>query len=219
MPPRKRLGLFLVICAPSGTGKSTLIKRLCAAFPNLSFSVSATTRAPRTGEVDGRDYHFLSREDFLTWREAGRLAEWAEVHGNFYGTPLEPVRQALAAGKDVLFDIDIQGAAQLRQSLGAGGYVFILPPSRAELERRLAARGTDAPDVVARRLAAAPGELAAASLFDYWVENTDLDAAYDALRAVYLAEASRPRYHPEWLDTLLAQWRTPENTPAPGGGR
>lgn len=208
MPPR-RLGLFLVVCAPSGTGKSTLVKRLCAEFPNLSFSVSATTRAPRTGEVDGRDYHFLSREDFLAWRDGGRLAEWAEVHGNFYGTPVEPVRRALAAGNDVLFDIDIQGAAQLRQSLGAGGYVFILPPSRVELSRRLSSRGTDAPEVVARRLAAAPAELAAAPLFDYWVENTDLTSAYAELRAVYLAEARRPRYHPELLGTLLAQWETP----------
>jgi guanylate kinase len=208
MRPR-RLGLFLVVCAPSGTGKSTLVKQLCAEFPNLSFSVSATTRAPRTGEVDGRDYHFLSRKDFLAWRDGGRLAEWAEVHGNFYGTPVGPVRQALADGMDVLFDIDIQGAAQLRQSLGAGGYVFILPPSRAELSRRLSSRGTDAPEVVARRLAAAPGELTAAPLFDYWVENTDLTTAYAALRAVYLAEAQRPRYQPDLLDRLLAQWETP----------
>ena len=106
--PAKRLGLFLVVCAPSGTGKSTLVKRLCAEFPNLSFSVSATTRPPRHGETDGVDYHFLDRDTFLAWREAGRLAEWAEVHGNFYGTPLEPVRQAMEAGYDILFDIDVQ---------------------------------------------------------------------------------------------------------------
>ncbi len=205
MPPR-RLGLFMVLCAPSGAGKSTLIKRLCAEFPALSFSVSATTRAPRPGERPGIDYHFLSREAFLAWREAGRLAEWAEVHGNFYGTPAEPVRQALAAGRDMLFDIDIQGAAQLRQSLGQGAYVFVLPPSRAELSRRLSERGTDSPEVVARRLAAAGPELAEAPLFDYWVENADLDTAYADLRAVYLAERRRPRYHPDFLRELLAQW-------------
>ncbi len=204
--PADRLGLFLVVCAPSGTGKSTLVRRLCAEFPNLSFSVSATTRAPRHGELDGVDYHFLDRETFLDWREGGKLAEWAEVHGNFYGTPLEPVRAALAAGRDVLFDIDVQGAAQLRQSLGAGAYVFILPPSRAELSRRLSARGTDSPEVVARRLAAAPKELADAPLFDYWLENADLESAYADLRAVYMAERRRPCRHPRLLPELLAQW-------------
>ncbi|MEA4858803.1 MAG: guanylate kinase [Solidesulfovibrio sp.] len=204
--PAKRLGLMFVICAPSGTGKSTLIRRLCAEFPSLSFSVSATTRPPRPGEADGVDYHFLDRQAFLDWRDTGRLAEWAEVHGNFYGTPVEPVRQALAGGRDVLFDIDIQGAAQLRQSLGAGAYVFVLPPSRAELSRRLSGRGTDSPEVVAARLAAAPKEIAAAPLFDYWVENDGLEAAYDDLRAVYMAERRRPRYHPQLLPELLHQW-------------
>jgi guanylate kinase len=204
--PAKRLGLFFVVCAPSGTGKSTLIKRLCAEFPSLEFSVSATTRAPRHGEADGVDYHFLDRETFLAWREGGKLAEWAEVHGNFYGTPLEPVRQALAAGRDILFDIDVQGAAQLRQSLGDGAYVFVLPPSRAELSRRLSGRGTDSPEIVAKRLAAAPKEIADAPLFDYWVENADLETAYADLRAVYMAERRRPRYHPGLLPELLVQW-------------
>ncbi len=204
--PAKRLGVLMVVCAPSGTGKSTLTRRLCAEFPSLSFSVSATTRAPRPGETPGKDYHFLSREEFVAWRDAGRLAEWAEVYGNFYGTPLEPVRDALASGRDMLFDVDVQGAAQLRQSLGQGAYVFILPPSRAELSRRLSQRGTDSPEVVARRLAAAPKELHDAPFFDYWVENADLDAAYADLRAVYLAERRRPRYHPDWLRELLSQW-------------
>jgi len=204
--PAKRLGLFMVLCAPSGAGKSTLIRRLCAEFPSLSFSISATTRAPRTGETPGVDYHFLSRDAFLAWREAGKLAEWAEVHGNFYGTPADPVREALAAGRDMLFDVDVQGAAQLRTSLGPGAYVFILPPSRAELSRRLSGRGTDSPEVVAKRLAAAQKELSEAPLFDYWVENADLDTAYADLRAVYLAERHRPRYHPELLQELLSQW-------------
>jgi guanylate kinase len=204
--PVSRLGLFMVLCAPSGAGKSTLIRRLRAEFPDLSFSISATTRAPRPGETPDVDYHFLSRSDFVAWREAGKLAEWAEVHGNFYGTPAEPVRQALAAGHDMLFDIDVQGAAQLRQSLGHGAYVYILPPSRAELFRRLSDRGADAPEVMARRLTAARAELAQAPLFDYWVENTNLDTAYADLRAVYLAERRRPRYHPDLLQALLSQW-------------
>jgi guanylate kinase len=204
--PDRRLGLALVVCAPSGTGKTTLLTRLRKEFPNLSFSVSATTRAPRPGEVDGRDYHFLTRETFLDWRREEKFAEWAEVHGHFYGTPLEPVRLSLAAGRDVLFDVDVQGAAKLRQSLGNGAYVFILPPSREELARRLTGRGTDAADVVARRLAAAGGELREAPLFDYWVENTDLETAYADLRAVYLAECRRPCYHPRLLSGLLAQW-------------
>ena len=204
--PTKRLGLFLVVCAPSGTGKSTLVKRLCAEFPALSFSVSATTRAPRHGERDGEQYHFLSRESFLAWRDAGKLAEWAEVHGNFYGTPVTPVREAMAAGRDILFDIDVQGAAQLRESLGPGAYVFVLPPSRAELSRRLSGRGTETPEVVAARLGAAPRELAAAPLFDYWVENADLETAYADLRAIYMAERRRPRCQPQLLPELLAQW-------------
>ncbi len=204
--PANRLGLLMVVCAPSGAGKSTLIKKLCAEFPSLSFSVSATTRPPRPGETPGKDYHFLSREEFLSWREAGRLAEWAEVHGNFYGTPAEPVREALAAGRDMLFDVDVQGAAQLRQSLGHGAYVFILPPSRAELYRRLSHRGTDSPEVVAKRLTAAPAEIASAPQFDYWVENAELETAYGDLRAIYLAERRRPRYHPDFLRELLTQW-------------
>ncbi len=205
--PARRLGMFLVICAPSGAGKSTLIKKLCAEFPAINFSVSATTRAPRQGERPGIDYHFLAREEFTAWREAGKLAEWAEVHGNFYGTPIEPVKDALAAGRDILFDIDVQGAAQLRHSLGRdGAYIYILPPSRAELYRRLSGRGTDSPEVVAKRLAAAQGELAQAPLFDYWVENAELEAAYGDLRAIYLAERRRPGRHPDFLGELLAQW-------------
>lgn len=205
MRPR-RLGFFMVLCAPSGTGKSTLAKMLCAEFANLSFSISATTRPPRDGEVDGRDYHFLTPETFAAWRDGGRLAEWAQVHGHLYGTPLEPLRESLAAGRDVIFDIDVQGAAQLRQSLGAGAYVFVLPPSRAELSQRLSARGTESPESVARRMVAARGELEAAPLFDYWVENVELNAAYADLRAIYLAERRRPRLHPELLRDLLDQW-------------
>ena len=138
-----RSGVLLVICAPSGTGKTTLVQRLREEFPNFAYSISCTTRAPRGREVDGKDYHFLSVEEFLRRREAGYFAEWANVHGNYYGTPLAPVLETLKAGNDVLFDIDVQGAAQLRLTLPRGQYVFLFPPSMSELERRLRGRGTD----------------------------------------------------------------------------
>ena len=172
-----RLGLALVVCAPSGTGKSTLVKKLTAEFGEFEFSVSCTTRAPRHGETDGRDYHFVSHERFQEMIDAEEFAEWAEVHGNFYGTPKLPVRRHLSAGRDVLFDIDVQGAMQLRHTLPDAAFVFILPPSRAELERRLTGRGTDDAEAVARRLANARGELERARAFGHWVVNDDLDEA------------------------------------------
>ncbi|WP_302608427.1 guanylate kinase, partial [uncultured Desulfovibrio sp.] len=133
----RREGIALVLSAPSGTGKTTLIKRLLAEFPHFGYSVSCTTRQPRQGEEHGKDYFFLSREEFERRRAEQAFAEWAEVHGNFYGTPLAPVKEMLHQGQDVLFDIDVQGAAQLRLTLEEAAFVFILPPSMAELERRL----------------------------------------------------------------------------------
>lgn len=207
--PGTRRGVVLVICAPSGTGKSTLVQRLVAEFPGFSFSVSCTTRAPRGQEREGVDYHFLSQEDFLSRRERGEFAEWAEVHGNFYGTPLAPVQEKLRQGVDVLFDIDVQGAMQLKESFPDGLYVFLFPPSREELERRLRGRGTDAEDAVLRRLAGAAREMGMAPRFDHWIVNQDLDTAYDELRAVYLAGRSRPENKPgllrEVLDTFASE--------------
>lgn len=201
-----RLGLILVLCAPSGAGKSTLVRRLLAEFPDFGYSVSYTTREPRPGEQDGRDYHFVTRERFEAMRAAGEFAEWAEVHGNCYGTASAPVRGMLAAGRDVLFDIDVQGAAQLRGTFPDALYVFLLPPSRDELERRLRGRGTDAEEVIARRMKNARGEIAAAGDFDFLVVNDRLEQAYDELRAVYLAGRARPGQRPGLLDALLAEW-------------
>ena len=161
-----RSGVLLVVCAPSGTGKTTLIQRLRDEFPNFAYSISCTTRAPRGHETDGKDYHFLSVEEFLRRREAGFFAEWANVHGNYYGTPLAPVLETLKAGQDVLFDIDVQGAAQLHLSLPRGQYVFLLPPSLSELERRLRGRGTDDEASIARRLSNAASEIRQAHWFD-----------------------------------------------------
>ena len=199
-------GLMLVICAPSGTGKSTLIRRLTAEFPAFAFSISCTTRTPRTGEIDGRDYHFLSQDEFLTRREAGYFAEWAEVHGNFYGTPRQTTEDLLTAGRDLIFDIDVQGAAQVKASMGRGSFVFVFPPSRAALEQRLIGRGTDTPETIARRLAGAKAEIAASSWFDHWIVNDDLNVAYTQLRAIYLAEKTRPAHQGAWRETVTSQW-------------
>jgi guanylate kinase len=202
-------GMILVISAPSGTGKSTLIRRLTAEFKAFAFSVSCTTRAPRPGEMDGREYHFLTRGEFERRREAGFFAEWAEVHGNFYGTPRKATEELLLAGRDVIFDIDVQGARQLKANMGQGCYVFIFPPSREALEMRLTGRGTDSPETIARRLAGAQHEIADSPWFGHWIINDDLSQAYDQLRAVYLAEKTRPEYQKSWSEAFSKQWETP----------
>ena len=199
-----RQGIALVLSAPSGAGKTTLVRRLRAEFPAIGYSVSCTTRAPREGEVDGRDYSFISRQAFEQRRAAGDFAEWAEVHGNLYGTPLAPVEAMLAEGRDALFDIDVQGAAQLKLNLEAATFVFILPPSMAELERRLRLRGQDDEEVIERRLANARRELREAAWYDALVVNDDLDGAYDRLRAAYLAATLAPARNPRLVDSLLA---------------
>ncbi|SNR79797.1 guanylate kinase [Humidesulfovibrio mexicanus] len=201
-----RKGLCLVLSAPSGAGKSTLVARLRAEFPAFAYSISCTTRAPRQGEENGVHYHFLSRETFISRRDAGFFAEWAEVHGNFYGTPKGPVEDMLAKGQDVLFDIDVQGALQLKQVFTQALYVFILPPSREVLEQRLRGRGTESEEVIAKRLTNALGELEAAGHFDYHVVNDDLEEAADELRAIYVAGRARAVCRPGLLPGLLAQW-------------
>ncbi|WP_449242932.1 guanylate kinase [Desulfovibrio sp.] len=202
----ERRGIVLVLSAPSGAGKSTLVRKLLLEFPEIGYSVSYTTRAPRGAERDGTDYHFVDRDRFLAMREAGEFAEWAEVHGNFYGTAKAPVLAMLDQGRDALFDIDVQGAAQLRKAFSEAVLAFILPPSRAELERRLRGRGTDAPEVVAKRLENARAEIAAADNFDFLILNDDLDRACDELRAVYLAARLRPGLRPGLVAGLLAEW-------------
>ena len=194
-----RKGQCLVLSAPSGAGKSTLVARLRAEFPGFAYSISCTTRAPRQGEEDGVHYHFLTRDAFLAKREAGFFAEWAEVHGNFYGTPKGPVEEMLGKGQDILFDIDVQGAMQLKRVFPQALYVFILPPTREVLEQRLRGRGTDAEDVIAKRLKNALGELKEAANFDYLIINDDLEEAADELRAVC---------RPGLLPGLLAQWES-----------
>ena len=178
----------LVLSAPSGAGKTTLANRLRARNPDVAFSVSATTRPPRPREVDGESYHFVSRDEFLRMRDAGELIEWAEVHGNFYGTPLANVRDAEARGLRLLLDIDVQGARQIRRHLPQAVHVFVLPPSGTVLVERLRARGTEDPAVLRRRLTNAEEEIRAAPEFDHVVVNDDLETAVRELEMVLRGE-------------------------------
>ncbi|WP_031481952.1 guanylate kinase [Maridesulfovibrio frigidus] len=203
-PPRK--GQVLVLCAPSGTGKSTLVQKLRKEFSEVGFSISCTTREPREGEAHGREYYFLSTEEFITKRDAGEFAEWAEVHGNFYGTPKKPVEKMLFKGMDILFDIDFQGAMQLMETMPDGIFVFLMPPSYSDLRSRLEGRNTDSAEVISRRLRNAMKEMASAPKFEFWIVNDDLEQAYSELRAIYHAGKNRPCTNPGLLESVLSSW-------------
>lgn len=184
-------GNFFIVSAPSGAGKTSLVKALLAADPGVRLSVSCTTRAPRPGEVDGRDYHFVGRDRFLAMRDAGEFLESAEVHGNLYGTVEAWVRRTRAAGHDVLLEIDWQGAAQVRRLVPDATGVFVLPPSLEALAQRLAGRGTDAPEVIERRLRAARDEIGHVAEFDFVIINKDFDEAARDLQAIVRAARLR----------------------------
>ena len=188
-----RRGLMFVMSSPSGAGKTTLSRRLMAGDPAIDLSVSATTRPPRPGETDGVDYHFVTPERFDAMVADGELLEWAVVFGNRYGTPRAAVEAALHAGRDVLFDIDWQGTQQLQQTEAGGDLVrvFILPPTMAELERRLRERGTDAPAVIDGRMARARDEISHWGEYDYILVNDDADACLAEVRAILAAERLR----------------------------
>jgi guanylate kinase len=183
-------GLLVVVSSPSGAGKTTLSHKLLQEFNRaLQFSVSYTTRSIRAGEQEGVDYHFVDAATFQSMVDAGEFAEWAEVHGHRYGTPMLAVRRAIDRGSDVLFDIDWQGATALATKFPAETVlIFVLPPSMAELERRLRRRATDTDSVIERRLRAARAEVKHFSAYKYLVRNDDLTRAYDELRAIYVAE-------------------------------
>ena len=174
---RSPSGRLLLITGPSGVGKGTLVARLLTRHPTLWLSVSATTRAPRAGEEDGRDYVFLDRAAFEAQVASGGFLEWAEFAGNLYGTPRRAVQEHLAAGQTVLLEIELEGARQVRRSFPSGFQVLLRPPSFEELERRIRGRGTDSDEAIARRLARAREELAAEAEFDAVVVNDDLDRA------------------------------------------
>jgi guanylate kinase len=180
-------GSVIVISAPSGSGKSTLVRRLMASLPGLVFSVSYTTRPQRRGERNGKDYFFVSPAEFKRRVAAGEFVEWADVHGQFYGTSRRQVRKAQQAGKDVLLDIDVQGHSQVRRRLPDALSIFLLPPSYQELERRLRRRHSDAPEVIRRRLANARREIRRWREYDFLVVNERLPGAVRALEAVVRA--------------------------------
>ena len=188
-----RTGLMVILSSPSGAGKSTLARRLMEWDGSLRFSVSATTRAPRPGEVDGVDYHFTTREAFLRMVAEGQMLEHAEVFGNLYGSPRGPVEQAMQAGRDTLFDVDWQGGQQIRASaLGAHVVsIFVLPPSLPELERRLRGRGQDSDAVIAGRMQKSRSEISHWAEYDYVLVNDDLDQTEERMRAILTAERLR----------------------------
>ncbi len=187
-PEPARKGVLLVIIAPSGTGKSTLIQKLTGRYPQFHYSISCTTRPPRANEKDGEHYFFLSEKEFLARQKQGYFAEWASVHGNYYGTPLEYVQKRCEQGADLLFDIDVQGALQLQKSLPQATFVFLFPPSFAELKNRLLLRQTETQASLQKRLDNAKNEIAQAHFFEYHIVNDDLEKAFSSLEAVYLAQ-------------------------------
>ena len=189
-----RRGLLLVMSSPSGAGKSTLSRRLLAADRRITMSVSVTTRPPRPGEVDGKDYHFIAKDEFTRLRDGSELLEYAEVFGNFYGTPKKPVEDALSKGRDVLFDIDWQGTQQLAQAMEDDLVrIFILPPSAEELRQRLINRAQDSSSVVAKRMAEASREISHWPEYDYVIVNEDVEAADRQITAILTAERLRRR--------------------------
>ncbi len=195
-------GVLFVVSGASGTGKTTLLHELFARVPGLAFSVSVTTRPPRPGEVDGVHYRFVDRTTFEALRDSGALLEHAEVYGTGYGTPRAPVEAALRDGRSIVLDIDVQGAAQVRHSHPSAVSIFILPPRLAVIRERLEARGTDAPEVIARRVREAHAQLAACGTYDYLVMNDVLSTAHAQFQGIVLAELSRSERRQGWVRAM-----------------
>lgn len=203
-PHGRTRGLLLMVVAPSGVGKTSLTRRLVADHNDLHLSISATTRAPRPGEHDGRDYHFVDHDRFQVMIRDEAFLEWAEVYGNHYGSPRGPIVEALERGESVLFDIDFQGAMKVHRQLPDDSVlIYVLPPSLAEMSRRLHARSQDSEAVIAQRLARAKDEVAAWELFDYVILNDDFDRAYSDLAHIYHAERQKRARNP-WIGNLVA---------------
>ena len=197
-------GRLFVISAPSGAGKTTLLKEMMARTQGLAFSVSHTTRPPRPNEENGHDYHFVDREEFKKMREEGAFLEWAEVHGNLYGTSLSAIQQELDLGLDIVLDIDVQGAAVIRESARVvASFIFIAPPSLAELERRLRGRATDSEETIRLRLANGAKEMEEAWKYQYLIINDQVDEAVKVLQAIVLAQRARDHRLPNGEPILL----------------
>lgn len=204
---RRERGLLIVLSGPSGVGKGTVRKELFSqSDTNYEYSISMTTRKPREGEVDGVDYFFKSREGFEKLIEQGKLLEYAEYVGNYYGTPIDYVNATLDAGRDVFLEIEVQGAAQIREKVPDGLFIFLAPPSLSELQQRLIGRGTETEEVIATRIAAATKELEMMNLYDYVVENDEVQLACDRVNAIVLAEhCRRERVEKQYLAMLRGE--------------
>lgn len=198
----ERRGLLIILSSPSGAGKSTLARRLRDWDPTIRFSISATTRPPRPGEENGREYHFVDEAEFKRLVHEGGMLEHAHVFGNFYGSPLGPVQEAIEAGSDVLFDIDWQGAQQIQKSALASHVlsVFLLPPSIDELRRRLVSRGQDAAEVIARRMQKSWDEISHWDGYSYVLINDDLDTTEERLKTIVTAERLRASQQPQLME-------------------
>ena len=186
-------GLLIVISGPSGAGKGTLRNLMKKDFPDMYYSISATTRSPRQGEKHGVDYLFMSKEEFLELRDANGCLEWAEVYGNYYGTPRSKVEENIAQGRDVILEIDIQGALHVKKQYSKGVFIFIVPPSIQELKRRIENRGQNSPEDMSKRLKSAQAELAYVSEYDYVVVNDEIEMAKEKLKSIIIAEKCRPQ--------------------------
>ena len=212
--PIHRRGLMLILSSPSGAGKTTLTRDLLQDRElDLTLSISITTRQRRTSEVDGIHYRFVSQEDFEKLRAQDDLLEWAEVHGNFYGTPKSPVQKVLAQGRDMLFDIDYQGTQQVRKKAGADTVtIFILPPSMRELRARLERRAEDSADVISKRLDNARHEIERWKMYDYVIVNEDVQRALSEVKAILLAEQMKRARSEKGINDFVAQLLAEERT-------
>jgi len=196
--PVKRKGVIFIVSAPSGAGKTTLVKRLMKLIPDIRLSVSCTTRRTRPGEIPGQDYYFVGERKFELMRDRGDFAEWANVHGSFYGTPWRPLERHLRNGDDVLLDIDVVGCRKIKSRYSNTVSVFLLPPSWRELERRLALRKTDGREMIRQRLKNAERELHEITRYDYLIVNCKIGEAVDSLESIVLAERLRVSRVQRW---------------------
>jgi guanylate kinase len=194
----KRRGILFILSAPSGAGKTTLINGLRSVYPEIKLSVSCTTRARRSGEVNGRDYRFITARQFAAMKARGEFAEWAKVHDFLYGTPRRPLDHSVASGRDMVLDIDVQGARKIKRMYPQAVSVFLLPPSWRELQRRLFTRGTDGKNIIRRRLANARREIRDIISYDYYVVNWDVEGAVEILTSIVEAERAKTWRVREW---------------------
>lgn len=185
-------GKLIVLSGPSGAGKGTLCQSLRDAMPELQYSVSITTRAPRVGEIDGINYYYIGKEKFEQMLRDNELLEWAQVYDNYYGTPKKQVMDVLEQGQDIILEIDIQGAMQIKKQFPQGVFIFIVPPSISELEERITKRGTDSAEAIKKRLSCVSEELSYVTEYDYVIVNDTIESAIEKLKAIIIAEKCRP---------------------------